>query len=322
MNIKNNIVMFDTSILSENLGDFIIMDAVTRQMSMAIHDKQMITMATHDYLSKRGRRQVKDAGYCLVGGTNLLNSNLLSRKQWKLRWSDLAFLNKAILVGVGWVDYENKPDRLSSMAWRRILHSDYIHSVRDEYTEDMLRSAGVTNVLNTACATMWGLTKDHCDAVPKLKSNTVVFTLTDYRMNREADKELISILLDNYENVYFWPQGARDLHYFQSLDVNFPSISVLPPSLYYFDEILDQQKNGVDYVGTRLHAGIRALQKKRRTIILGVDNRANEKAKSYNLTVIDRCNFDQLKEAITSPLEVKINLPLENISKFKNQFKV
>lgn len=312
--------MFDTSILSENLGDFIIMDAVTKQMSSAIHDKQLITMATHDYLSKRGRRQVKDSDYCLVGGTNLLNSKLLSKKQWKLHWSDLAFLNHTILVGVGWVDYENKPDRISSMAWRRILHSDYLHSVRDEHTEEMLRSAGVTNVLNTACATMWGLTKSHCDAVPKLKSNTVVFTLTDYRMNREADEKLISILLKNYENVHFWPQGTKDLQYFQSLSINFSGISVLPPSLYYFDKVLDESSQAVDYVGTRLHAGIRALQKKRRTIILGVDNRANEKAKSYNLKVVERNDFDQLEEAIINPLEVNILLPLDNIAKFKNQF--
>lgn len=97
------------------------------------------------------------------------------------------------------------------MTWRRTSHSDKIQLVRDEHTEEMLRSAGVKNVLNTACATMWGLTKSHCNAVPKLKSNAVVFTLTDYRMNREADEKLVSILLKHYETVYFWPQGTKDL---------------------------------------------------------------------------------------------------------------
>lgn len=78
----------------------------------------------------------------------------------------------------------------------------------------------------------------------------------------------------------------------------------------------------IDYVGTQLHAGIRALQKKRRSVILGVDNRADEKAKSYNLNVVNRKGFSQITAAITSPLEVDIKLPLDNIAKFKNQFKV
>ena len=56
----------------------------------------------------------------------------------------------------------------------------------------------------------------------------------------------------------------------------------------------------IDYVGTRLHAGIRALQHKKRTIIIGIDNRAIEKAKDFNLTVIDRKNIKNNGSSILS----------------------
>ena len=313
--------MFDTSILSENIGDFIIMDSVNKEMSSAITDKQMVTIATHDYPTKRGRRQLKEASYSLVGGTNLLNSHLTKRKPWKLRWGSSLFLDKAILVGVGWVDYETKPDRISSIAWKKILHSDYIHSVRDEYSEAMLKSAGINNVINTACATMWGLTESHCSDIPKSKSKSVIFTLTDYRIDIEADKKLISLLLKNYENIYFWPQGARDLQYIKDLNIDLSQIKIVPPSLNEFDRVLNSDELQVDYVGTRLHAGIRALQKKRRTIIIGVDNRANEKSKSFNLKVCDRHNSEDIEESIRTQLKTHIILPVENIAIFKDQFK-
>ena len=40
--------------------------------------------------------------------------------------------------------------------YKRILSSEFMHSVRDSFTEEQLRSVGINNVINTGCPTMWG----------------------------------------------------------------------------------------------------------------------------------------------------------------------
>ena len=57
-----------------------------------------------------------------------------------------------------------------------------------------------------------------------------------------------------------------------------------------YDSFLENTKN-IDYVGTRLHGGMRALQHEKRTIILGIDNRAIELNKDYNIPVIEQKNL-------------------------------
>jgi polysaccharide pyruvyl transferase WcaK-like protein len=76
----------------------------------------------------------------------------------------------------------------------------------------------------------------------------------------------------------------------------------------------------IDYVGTRLHAGIRALQKKRRAIIIAIDNRAIEKQKDFNLTIINRDKIDYLKDKILSSFNTDIRIPVSNIDLWKKQF--
>lgn len=63
------------------------------------------------------------------------------------------------------------------------------------------------------------------------------------------------------------------------------------------------------------------MQKKRRTIIISIDNRAEEMSKDYNINIIKRDNISRLEELINSNIETKINLPIENINKWIQQFK-
>ena len=68
--------------------------------------------------------------------------------------------------------------------------------------------------INTSCATMWDLTKEHCAMIKKEKSDKVVFTITDYNKDIEKDTLMIDVLVSNYKKVYFWPQGIEDFNYF------------------------------------------------------------------------------------------------------------
>jgi polysaccharide pyruvyl transferase WcaK-like protein len=128
---------------------------------------------------------------------------------------------------------------------------------------------------------------------------------------------MLNILSKKYRKVFLWLQGVNDFNYAHLL--NLPTnLELVNPNLEDYDTLLETQD--IDYVGTRLHAGIRALQKKRRTIILAVDHRALEKKKDFNLTVLDRNDIHLLEGMIDDTFKTDIQLPLENIQTWKNQF--
>lgn len=314
-----NITIMDTSICSANVGDYIIMDSVRHELNELFVMHQKITVPTQEKIHYTSYQRIKEAEYAFVGGTNLLSSNMNKYNQWKINLKDTLFLKDVILMGVGWWQYQEKPNIYTKYLLNKVLNRTVMHSVRDSYTEKQLKSIGISNVINTACPTMWTLTEEHCNLIPSKKADAVVFTLTDYNVNRELDQALIDILIKNYETVYFWVQGSGDYEYLNSLD-KVEYIKIIAPNLTSYDEILTSNQE-LDYVGTRLHAGIRALQKKRRSLIVAIDNRAIEKSKDVNLPILNREDIKvKLELLINSELHTEIKIPLDNIKFWKEQF--
>ena len=313
------ITIFDTSVSSENVGDFIIMDSVNRELKEVFKNDMFFYSLTHDGVSKATYRLNSISDYSIIGGTNLLSSNMNNYNQWKINLLDSFYLKNIILMGVGWWQYQKKPNLYTKYLLKKVLSKDLIHSVRDTQTEQMLKSIGITNVLNTGCMTMWQLTPEHCKQIPITKADNVVFTLTDYNQNIIYDQALIDTLIKNYKTVYFWPQGSEDLDYLAKLK-NTNKIIILGGNLFPYDELLDNKSLELDFIGTRLHAGIRALQKLRRTIILGIDNRAEEKAKDFNLNVLSRDQIEKLEQILMNDFRTDIKLNEKNILLWKKQF--
>ena len=200
-----------------------------------------------------------------------------------------------------------------------MLSRDFIHSVRDEYTAEQLRKIGFTNVINTGCPTVWKLTPEYCINLPQDKAEEVVYTLTDYHRDVEKDKMTVSCLKDSYSKVYLWLQGYEDYEYARDLGI-LDQVEIIDPTLKAYDEVLS--RDNVEYIGTRLHGGIRALQQGRRTMIIAVDGRAMEKKKDIALPVINRNTLDagQLWEIIEKPRKTEIMIHLNEIREWKKQF--
>lgn len=313
------ILIFDTSVCSTNMGDRIIMEAVNDQLRRIFPDKFFLHTYSHDRIGKASYRLINSSRYSFVGGTNLLSSNMNKYNQWKVNMLDSLFINNIILMGVGWWQYQVKPNYYTKILLKRLLSKKHYHSVRDEYTKNQLKEIGIYNALNTACPTMWDLPTE-CNSIPESKADEVVFTLTDYNKCSELDKKLILCLKSNYNYCHFWPQGYGDLDYLLGLGVISNRIRILPPTLSAFNDLLHQTKS-IDYVGTRLHAGIKALKNNRRTIIVGIDNRAIEKEKDFNMPVIHRNNIHRLEHIIITSFETRITIPSSEINIWKNQFK-
>lgn len=236
--------------------------------------------------------------------------------QWKIYLFDALFVNDLILFGCGWHQYQGNVDLYTRLLYRSILSNDWFHSVRDGYTKAKLESIGITNVINTGCPSLWNMSPEHCASIPREKAENVVCTLTIYNPRQSLDLELIKTLRRHYRKVYFWVQTLGDYEYSKRLD---PGLEYIEPSLAGLDKLLHSSED-IDYVGTRLHAGIRALQAKRRAIIVEIDNRAAEMGRDYGLVTVARDDFEKLNGLITSIFDTKITLNHESINKWKSQF--
>lgn len=313
------ICLFDTSIASRNTGDQIIMDSIKGILYEIFQDGLFVNVATHQSLLISSHRLISKSNVKIVCGTNLLSSNMPFYNQWKVSLLDSFFLKDIVLMGVGWWQYQRKPNTYTKFLLGKILSRNKLHSVRDHYTKKMLASIGITNVVNTSCPTMWSLTERHISKIPQIKSEKVVFTITSYKKDFVRDQKLLNLLRENYKQIYFWPQQPDDFHYLATFDpILIRSTEMLNPNLISLDNFL--RRNKVDYVGTRLHAGIRALSFQKRSLIVGVDNRSIEIKKDTGLPVIERDNLGLIRKWIVSKNKTDIHLPNKEIVRWKKQF--
>ncbi len=315
------ISLLDTSINNYNLGNLIIMDSIEVIMNDLFNNDFIFKMQASESFGKTSIQNFNKSDYIFFGGTNALTSNMNKEKYIGFSLLNLISINRLSLLGVGWWQYQNEPNFYTKIFLKRMLHSSLLHSVRDSYTQKMLQSIGIENVLNTSCPSTWELTKQHCDQISNSKSDSVVFTITDYNKKPEADSSFINRIQDEYKSTFFWPQGSGDLEYFSKLAIPYRNkINILKPNLESFNSLI--KNKGVDYIGTRLHAGIRALQNKNRALIIAIDNRANEIANDINLDISKRGNLEQISSFINTCPPNSIKIPTTEIEKWKNQFKL
>jgi polysaccharide pyruvyl transferase WcaK-like protein len=312
--------IMDTGVATENSGDLIIMEAAKQALEKILISYQLIYFPTHEKLSFHSYKLQRYLEINVACGTNLLHSHMGIIKQWNIGIVDAFKIKPVVLFGVGWRSQKKrKTDIFTKWLLRKVLSNDYLHSVRDSYTQEQLNSIGIINVINTGCPTTWSLTEEHCLKIPTKKGKNAVVVLTDYSRN-EKDSMVLDFVCANYMKVYFWCQGTHDYEYINALGFA-NKVEIIPSNLFAYRQLLSDESLSLDYVGTRLHGGIYALKNKRRSIIIGVDHRANEMGRDLNLPVIDRKSSDEiLKNKIIHDFETRINLPLENIQKWCLQF--
>lgn len=324
-----NIALMNTAIFSFNQGDYIIMESVKRELNQILRDSFVVEIPTHSpmfHVKEFGIRKnnsfmekLNSFDYKIVCGTNLLAHNMNYKKTtWNINLKDTKYFGNMILLGVGTDPSDEPVNSYTRKLYQQALSKDFIHSTRDERTKKMLIDMGF-KAINTGCATIWGLNQEHCKKIPTKKSESVVFTLTDYAADPDKDREMIQILEKNYKSVYFWIQGVGDLEYYMSLNI-VSDVQFISPNIDAYNEFL--KHTDCDFVGTRLHAGIKAMQLFKRSIIIGVDNRARDMVQDYNLHVIEREEIsEQLEKKINSSFETNICIQKENIDTFLSQFK-
>ncbi len=309
-------VILDTFLCSDNCGDGIIMENCMKQLCGVI-SADAAHVPTHRLPTEEEAEVLRASGRKILCGTNILSGHMGSYGLWRMA-EDVSIYKNTVLMGVGFDSARRDHDRYSRKLLGAILDKNALHSVRDSFSEQMLRDMGISNVVNTGCPTMWELTPEHCASIPEIRGRQVICTVTDYCRDSVNDRAMLEILLANYETVYLWLQGEQDEAYIRELGL-WERVCPVGRSLEEFDRVLAMED--VDYVGTRLHAGIRALRKGRRSLILSIDNRAQCIAEDTGLPVLLREDVPiALEGRLHGTWKTEIRMPWEAIETWKGQF--
>lgn len=322
------VLLLDTSIGTSNLGDFIIMECVRKELASILHSDFVYNMPTHlpafnsvaVFRNSLAVQNYASADLKFAGGSNLLVKDLKTHyPQWNIHPFNSKPLNGVVLVGVG-AGAGDDTNRYTTKLYNKVLNHTYYHSVRDARSKAYVESLGL-KAINTGCVTMWMLTPEFCQRIPTKKANRCVFTLTGRSPKepvRGEEQQMLDILLRNYETVYCWIQGDKDFDYLKRLKRN-EQVVIVPPSVEAYDELLSQAD--LDYVGTRLHGGIYAMRHGKRAIIIAIDERAAEIHKGNHLNCIYLSEVEnKLEPMLRAEFATEVKMPFDRIEQWKAQF--
>ena len=199
----DNILLLDTSIATDNIGDDIIMECTRKELAPILSKSFVRNLPTHVspfhwyqvWRKSNALMSFANSKLKFVGGSNILIPNLLTHyPQWNINMFNYQPLKGCILVGVGaGAGAEYGSNWYTRHIYRNLLNSDYYHSARDERSKKYMEYLG-KKAINTGCVTMWMFTPEFCKTIPTKKANKVVFTLTDDDFSEPFDARLFEKL--------------------------------------------------------------------------------------------------------------------------------
>jgi len=323
-----NVTIFNTTVGTTNTGDAIIYNSCYDAMEPLLEQANVLELATHlrnfglEHFIKKSTKLsfVEDSDYKFVFGTNILTTDYIkSVRQWPMGPMQRTLYENCIMLGVGLTKGGTTPGFLTKRMYEGILRKDIVHSVRDDESKKILESLSGIKAINTGCPTLWKMTQEICEKIPQTKSKNVVFSVSGYADQRDPDKDkqMIAVLSANYETLYLWAQTVVDEKYFREISPN-SEVKVLH-TLNQFKEVCENAD--VDYVGTRLHGGIFAMQNGVRSLVVEIDHRAEGFRIDNNLNTIKRENMEVLEHIINSNIKTEISLNTAEIDFWLGQFK-
>ncbi|MGN0005691.1 MAG: polysaccharide pyruvyl transferase family protein [Candidatus Gastranaerophilaceae bacterium] len=319
------VMLLNTAIGTSNIGDYIIMECVKKELAPMLEKNFVYEMPTHTvafnafsvWRNSLAVQTYANCDYKFAGGSNLLVKELRTHyPQWNINKWNSKPLAGTILVGVGAGAGDNV-DSYTTKVYRQVLNHDYYHSVRDERSKEYVENVLGLKAINTGCVTMWMLTPEFCKTIPTKKADTALITLTARPEINQNEQKMIDIVQRNYSKVYCWIQGDKDLEYFNQFS-NTDNIKLIPPTKDAYENVLNTVD--LDYIGTRLHGGVYAMRHRKRAIIIAIDERAREINAKNNLNCLMIDEMDKLDDMINSEFETKIVMPFDEIARWKAQF--
>jgi len=295
----------------------VIQQAVDRELRTAIGDFSLTRLSTHQTPTRELRRALGQADFIVVGGSNILTSEMNKYRQWVISIRHAFAVRRAILLGAGWWKYQKPPNLYTRLFLELLLSRKHTHSVRDGYTLAQLASVGWKNAVNTGCPTIWPLDGRSEKDYPGSKASNVLMMLTDFAQDLDADRRLAEIVCRSYEKVFVFPQGKYDRDYLRNFEMPW---TILDRDIDALNRFLAATPS-LDYVGTRLHGGMHCLNRGIRSLILEVDNRAKEMGRDFGLPTIARHDFAAIEAWIERTSPFRVRLDSQAIETWRRQFR-
>lgn len=120
--------------------------------------------------------------------------------------------------------------------------------------------------------------------------------------------------------MYLWVQGSEDLDKLHSMPES-DGIELVQGGFAGLEQFV-KEHGDIDYFGTRLHCGIYCLNHKIRSMIVTIDNRAADIQRDTNIPTVNRPDLKRdMERLIEQPRSTDIHIPVENIQRWKEQFR-
>ena len=312
---EESLVFLDTSVGSNRTTDKMIVGECRKVCSGLFQDRPFLCMPTSHPGDDMG---VLKEGRKILCGANILSGQM--EKAGILSFSETLTEHQNIcLMGAGIREFQTG-DPISSYTkslLQFLLCGRMLHSVRDEKTKHFLEQAGIQNVVRTGCPSLWSLTAEQCEKIPKKKGRDVLTALENRGGSLEDDRNLLRMLKEEYETVYIWIRDRANLEYLRSL-TDLREYTLIPGTIQALQETLNLES--VDYIGTHIQAGIQSLTMLHRSLIISDMDYAQALRNEMHLPVLKRSMQREAEAWLSAPYETQILLPQENIKQWKAQF--
>jgi len=312
---------------SFNLGDSIIGRHCQVIIRSLFPQHDLVKIPLHVPLSSADLRRIRQADFAFVGGSNVLKSRrgkdprLTVKPRWRALFPPRLEL---ILLGMGWATADAFVSPAQRLYYRSILSHTLRHSLRDASALANLQRIGFESALHTGCPTLWELKESSLNLKFDAARPDAVLTLAGHHPQRERDEALVRAVLEHTPGkIFFFAQHEEDAHCLRSLDAfkrNSAHFELLPPSIDAYLELL-KSAGRLNYIGTRLHGGIEALNHGLPTLIVAIDHRAREMRRGSGLPVIERSDAEGLARWFRGDLDMPpIRVAREAIHGWRSQF--
>ena len=251
------------------------------------------------------------------------------KKPWKVS-GDIAQLRTLCFVSAGLAvlglpgEHGFEPSRRQAQLLRLFFSGPWLHGVRDAFTADLLRQAGVQNFVVVGTPSLWDVDDAKVAATPTRKGERVLFAADENYRDAKNDLICLRRLGEAYREIALWPRDEGIPADYAAKLVRAADIegkaTILAPTADALDAYL--ALDGTDYVGAELEVGIRALKAARRTLILTGDDRSIGVCRLCSLPSMPRYAVaDSLREWLSGAHETALTIPREDIARWKAQFK-
>ena len=314
----------------DNAGDFLIKKRATQLLSKLRPDRDIVHFNSWDLLENEKLSIVNNSKAVLLAGGPSIQTTMYP-EIYKLSSSIDQIKVPVICFGVG-----SKHHNFNEFGWKNYLlsqkslqlldkvnKSGYISSVRDDFTQNILKYKGFKNFINTGCPALFNLEKQEISEVKNI--TTILFSLgVSYKFSKlmfSQMKDLISYLNEHYSIriALHHSIDKSDVRLSEILNwLNQNNIEVL--DLSKGSDRFMKEYNCCDlHIGYRVHAHIYRLSISKPSILLAEDSRGmgvNETIPSNVINAYSSVSFN-LKNRIKIKFSNNKDLFVPNVELIK-----